>query len=105
MGPAVRLLAVAFYAGRAVAQPPAGQPSGGPGCIGNMANLEAWSSVPSAGTHPDGSDIEGLFRVRYVEMVRLAGLCACACGLLLDPAPPARAREVLPVAAPGAVVR
>ncbi len=39
-----------------------------------MANLEAWSSVPSAGMHPDGTDIEGLFRARYLEMVRLAGL-------------------------------
>src|SRR5260370_25815882 len=55
-------------------QPPAGQPFGGPGCIGNMANLGARSCVPSAGTHPDGTDIEGLFRARYLEMVRLAGL-------------------------------
>jgi RNA polymerase sigma-70 factor (sigma-E family) len=43
-----------------------------------MANLEAWSlvppsfppSLPSAGE----ADIEGLFRARYLEMVRLAGL-------------------------------
>ncbi len=36
-----------------------------------MANLEAWSStVP----HADETDIEGLFRARYLEMVRLAGL-------------------------------
>jgi DNA-directed RNA polymerase specialized sigma24 family protein len=36
-----------------------------------MANVEAWSSV-SAGA--DQADIEGLFRTRYLEMVRLAGL-------------------------------
>lgn len=36
-----------------------------------MANLEAWSStVP----HADETDIEELFRARYLEMVRLAGL-------------------------------
>jgi RNA polymerase sigma-70 factor (sigma-E family) len=36
-----------------------------------MANVEAWSSVP-AGTSQAG--IEDLFRARYLEMVRLAGL-------------------------------
>jgi RNA polymerase sigma factor (sigma-70 family) len=36
-----------------------------------MANLEAWRSiVPDA----DEADIEALFRERYLEMVRLAGL-------------------------------
>jgi RNA polymerase sigma factor (sigma-70 family) len=39
-----------------------------------MANLEAWSSVPPALPHPDGSYAEELFRARYLEMVRLAGL-------------------------------
>jgi len=39
-----------------------------------MANLEAWSSVPPAVPHPDGSYVEELFRARYLEMVRLAGL-------------------------------
>jgi RNA polymerase sigma factor (sigma-70 family) len=34
-----------------------------------MANLEAWSPAV-----PDAPDIEGLFRARYLEMVRLAGL-------------------------------
>ena len=33
--------------------------------------MEAWSSVP---TGADQADIEGLFRVRYLEMVRLARL-------------------------------
>jgi DNA-directed RNA polymerase specialized sigma24 family protein len=36
-----------------------------------MANVQAWSSV-SAGA--DQADIEGLFRARYLEVVRLAGL-------------------------------
>jgi RNA polymerase sigma factor (sigma-70 family) len=36
-----------------------------------MANVEAWSPVP---TGADQADIEGLFRARYLEMVRLAGL-------------------------------
>jgi RNA polymerase sigma factor (sigma-70 family) len=39
-----------------------------------MANLEAGSLVPPAEVHRDGMDIEGLFRARYLEMVRLAGL-------------------------------
>jgi RNA polymerase sigma factor (sigma-70 family) len=39
-----------------------------------MANLEAWSSVPSSEARQDETDIEGLFRARYLEMVRLAGL-------------------------------
>jgi RNA polymerase sigma factor (sigma-70 family) len=39
-----------------------------------MANLEAWSAVPPALPHPDGSYVEDLFRARYLEMVRLAGL-------------------------------
>jgi DNA-directed RNA polymerase specialized sigma24 family protein len=39
-----------------------------------MANLEAWSSVPPAVPHPDESYVEELFRARYLEMVRLAGL-------------------------------
>ena len=39
-----------------------------------MANLEAWSSVPSVATYQDEMDIEGLFRARYLKMVRLAGL-------------------------------
>jgi RNA polymerase sigma factor (sigma-70 family) len=39
-----------------------------------MANLEASSSVPPAMPRPDESYVEGLFRARYLEMVRLAGL-------------------------------
>lgn len=39
-----------------------------------MANPEAPSHVPSPETHPDETDVEGLFRARYLEMVRLAGL-------------------------------
>jgi len=39
-----------------------------------MANLEAWSCVPPAVPHPDESYVEELFRARYLEMVRLAGL-------------------------------
>ena len=39
-----------------------------------MANVEAWGSRPPAGVHPDGSRVEELFRSRYLEMVRLAGL-------------------------------
>ena len=35
-----------------------------------MANLEAWSRVPPAGE----AGVEELFRARYLEMVRLAGL-------------------------------
>ena len=38
-----------------------------------MANLEAWSSAPTVGAHPGGR-VEELFRARYLEMVRLAGL-------------------------------
>ena len=37
-----------------------------------MANTEAWSSVPP--TVPPAGDFEELFRARYLEMVRLAGL-------------------------------
>jgi RNA polymerase sigma-70 factor (sigma-E family) len=37
-----------------------------------MANVEAWSYVSAGGG--DQGDIEGLFRARYLEMVRLAGL-------------------------------
>ena len=38
-----------------------------------MANLEAWSRVPP--NVPDSeTDMEVLFRARYLEMVRLAGL-------------------------------
>ena len=36
-----------------------------------MANLEAWSSVVPQADEPD---VEELFRARYLEMVRLAGL-------------------------------
>jgi len=36
-----------------------------------MANTEAWRLVPPAGPE---ADIEDLFRARYLEMVRLAGL-------------------------------
>ena len=36
-----------------------------------MANLEAWGSVSA---HPDESYVGELFRARYLEMVRLAGL-------------------------------
>jgi hypothetical protein len=36
-----------------------------------MANVEAWSPAP---TGADQADIEGLFRARYLEIVRLAGL-------------------------------
>jgi RNA polymerase sigma factor (sigma-70 family) len=36
-----------------------------------MANVEAWSPVPAG---PGQAGIEGLFRARYLEMVRLAGL-------------------------------
>jgi len=39
-----------------------------------MANPEAPSHVPSPEMHPDETDVEGLFRARYLEMVRLAGL-------------------------------
>jgi RNA polymerase sigma factor (sigma-70 family) len=39
-----------------------------------MANLEAWSSVPTVGVHPDESGVAELFRARYLEVVRLAGL-------------------------------
>jgi len=43
-----------------------------------MANTEAWSSVPPAlpptGPPAGESDIGELFRARYLEMVRLAGL-------------------------------
>jgi RNA polymerase sigma factor (sigma-70 family) len=39
-----------------------------------MANTEAWSLVPPTVPPPGEADIEGLFRVRYLEMVRLAGL-------------------------------
>lgn len=39
-----------------------------------MANPEALSPVPSPEVHPDETDVEGLFRARYLEMVRLAGL-------------------------------
>jgi RNA polymerase sigma-70 factor (sigma-E family) len=35
-----------------------------------MANLEAWA----VGAHLDESNVEELFRARYLEMVRLAGL-------------------------------
>ena len=39
-----------------------------------MTNLEVASSAPSVGTYLDDIDIEGLFRARYLEMVRLTGL-------------------------------
>src|SRR5579864_8070678 len=39
-----------------------------------MANLEAWSSMPPSMPRPDESYVEELFRARYLEMVRLAGL-------------------------------
>jgi RNA polymerase sigma factor (sigma-70 family) len=39
-----------------------------------MANLEAGNSVPPVMPHPDESCVEHLFRARYLEMVRLAGL-------------------------------
>jgi DNA-directed RNA polymerase specialized sigma24 family protein len=39
-----------------------------------MANLEAWRSVPPTAPPTGESDIEELFRARYLEMVRLAGL-------------------------------
>jgi hypothetical protein len=39
-----------------------------------MANTEAWSSVPPTVPPAGESDVEELFRARYLEMVRLAGL-------------------------------
>jgi DNA-directed RNA polymerase specialized sigma24 family protein len=39
-----------------------------------MANLEAWNSAPPVLPHPDEGYVEELFRARYLEMVRLAGL-------------------------------
>jgi RNA polymerase sigma-70 factor (sigma-E family) len=39
-----------------------------------MANPEAWNRVPPAATSCDETDIEEMFRSRYLEMVRLAGL-------------------------------
>jgi hypothetical protein len=39
-------------------------------CIWNTANHEAWA----VGVHLDESYVEDLFRARYLEMVRLAGL-------------------------------
>jgi RNA polymerase sigma factor (sigma-70 family) len=41
-----------------------------------MANLEAWSRMPPIPVPPNTArtDIEELFRARYLEMVRLAGL-------------------------------
>jgi DNA-directed RNA polymerase specialized sigma24 family protein len=39
-----------------------------------MANPEAWNRVPPTATSVDETDIEEMFRARYLEMVRLAGL-------------------------------
>jgi RNA polymerase sigma factor (sigma-70 family) len=39
-----------------------------------MANLEAWNLVPPTMPEPGETEIEVLFRARYLEMVRLAGL-------------------------------
>jgi RNA polymerase sigma-70 factor (sigma-E family) len=39
-----------------------------------MANPEAWNRVPPTATSADEPDIEEMFRARYLEMVRLAGL-------------------------------
>ena len=39
-----------------------------------MANVEAWGSRPAGGLPPDEGYVEDLFRGRYLEMVRLAGL-------------------------------
>ena len=39
-----------------------------------MANVEAWGSRPAGGLPPDEGYVEHLFRGRYLEMVRLAGL-------------------------------
>lgn len=39
-----------------------------------MANLEAWSRVSPNLPPASETDVEGLFRARYLEMVRLAGL-------------------------------
>src|SRR5262249_23663352 len=48
-----------------------GQPFRGHGCTQNMANLDAWSrTMPPTDEH----GVEELFRTRYLEMVRLAGL-------------------------------
>ncbi len=39
-----------------------------------MANLEAWRRVPPNLPPASETDVEDLFRARYLEMVRLAGL-------------------------------
>ena len=39
-----------------------------------MANVEAWGSRPAGGVPPGEGYVEELFRGRYLEMVRLAGL-------------------------------
>jgi RNA polymerase sigma factor (sigma-70 family) len=39
-----------------------------------MANVEAWGSRPAGRVPPDEGYVEELFRGRYLEMVRLAGL-------------------------------
>ena len=39
-----------------------------------MANLEAWSRVSPNLPPASETDVEDLFRARYLEMVRLAGL-------------------------------
>src|ERR1700733_11540717 len=65
MCPAAPGSAVSDYSERAVVLL-AGQPFTGPGCIRNMANTEA-RALGSA-------RLEELFRARYLEMVRLAGL-------------------------------
>ena len=49
---------------------PPGQPFGVLRCIWDMANHEAWA----VGVHLGESYVEELFRARYLEMVRLAGL-------------------------------
>src|ERR1700733_10838811 len=65
MCPAAPGSTVSDYSERAVV-PLAGQPFTGPGCIRNMANTDARAL--------GSSRIEELFRARYLEMVRLAGL-------------------------------
>jgi hypothetical protein len=36
-----------------------------------MANLETWNGLPPTATSADETDIEEMFRARYLEMVRL----------------------------------
>ena len=54
-----------------------------------MANLEAGNSVPPVMPHPDESCVEHLFRARYLEMVRLAGLLDFEVGAAITAREPA----------------